>query len=229
MVVNLESGAQQVVPDTSDVSIRLPTEGGEFHLGAIGSQWVEAVGRELSFINLHTGKIIGQSESEPSNEVLDDLNEAGLLKPLCAPLTLEASEITEAGEPAHGEKYLPVEYDPPFAVISANNAGYGYLRRCGSSKRLLLLGHCGGGGSGQTIGGGVLACGEDFVTQLSSLRLYPWYGVVYRLKRLVPEREFENIEHTATTVFASVSHEPSRVYYARLPWAKIHSQGGSAR
>lgn len=221
-IVNLETGAAEVVPDTNDVPIQLPTLGGEFRLDAIGSQWVAGAGWEAFFINLHTAKIIKQSEREQTDKEVYDLNEPGLAKSLCAPLTLEASELNEKGEPAYGDKYLPAEYDPPFAHISAYKVGsYGYLERCGSSKRLPLS-RCGEGGA--EIGGGVLSCGEDFITRLLSLRRYPWHGVVYRLRRLSPEGEFETIRHTATMIFARVSHEPGRIYFANLPWAKIRAK-----
>lgn len=227
VLANLASGAQQIVPDTSDVPISLPTLGGKFSMGAISSQWASGAGSEAFFINLHTGQRVNQRELEQKNNEVYDLNEAALIKPMCAPLTLE--EVVYEGEPGIN-KYLSAKYDPPFAVIDAYGAGYGYLRRCGSTKRLELLNQCGSGSVGSVIAGDVLICGEDFITQLSSSRPYPWHGVVYRLKRLGPEREFESIENTATMIFATVTHQPGHIYFARLPWVQsTHAHTRSAQ
>lgn len=218
VIASLENGAQQIVPGTSEVSIPAPGKGGEeFRLGAIGSQWVSGAGSEAFFINLHTGQLVNYREQRQTDTEVYDLNELALIEPMCAPLTLEAAEPSEDMGEAEPIRYLSAEYDPPFAHVSAYKAGYGYLRRCGSGERLALT-RCGEGGAG--IGGGVLACGEDFITKLSSTRRYPWHGVVYRLRRLSPTREFDTVRHTATMIFAGVAHGPGLIYFARLPWAK---------
>ncbi len=223
---NVVRGTQSIIPGTNNIPVAYP---GEFKISEIGSQWAWGTvsayrweGYSL-LINLRDGELVSSSKKQSSRNEQYNLNQANPIQLLCPPLTRPEKERIVGLGYVGGEQYEPILYSPPFGLVA------GYLRRCRSTNRMSLS-TCGPGSVQRPLGGGVLACGEDFVSQVFANQPYPWHGRVYRLASRRPGGRWSHISHTATMVFASVPNDkPDSVYFARLPWAHSNTKATNAR
>lgn len=125
-------------------------------LDSIGRHWVHGLASDNHYsgvshwVNIATSKTSSSSQRMARREV-EDLDEPGLYRKLCAPLARDPSPYYEdTGTQRNGNPYLPYAYEPPYGL--RHNGGQLTVDRCGSSDLVYLDGRA---RSSQLLGGWV--------------------------------------------------------------------------
>ncbi|MFZ2050398.1 MAG: hypothetical protein WAU69_05640 [Solirubrobacteraceae bacterium] len=224
VIEDIGSGEQHPVAGEDTLPNQSP-EAGIGNLAQIGSQWAEGgigthIGGYNFFLDWHTGQLV-REEQQGSEQSIENLSNPNLTQRLCKPITRP-----ENTNEYKFSDYSPLAYEPPFAVVGPLGEPELkvyvplQLRKCGSSKRVLLP-----PGNGVQLGGRVVSwVGKGpYVTQLHTSES-AWHGPYYKLTGLPSEvgAKISFVQHTSNTVFVTIKSGPgsAQVYLARLPWTK---------
>jgi hypothetical protein len=211
IVGDVRTGATFDVPDNR------PLGGYGSGLWAVGASWVQFITSERTvmwdtYVNWRTGETAGDSASGSTARTAPSLNDAGLWRPLCAPLRRVRNPNTDPD--TSGPPFDALTYRRPYALGWANRQqpdGRLRLYRCGR-RRSQVIARCPSRGClEQQLGGGAVSWLD------LDRRLAYAFEISARTRRRWPIPDPGATEtrvfHTANRLFVS-TYVPSRGFRA---------------